>query len=141
MNLKYMEAAILEAKKAFDKNEIPVGCVIVKDGKIIGRGYNLKEKKQNPLLHAELIAIKKACSKIKSWRLNDCDIYITMEPCNMCYFSLCESRISNIYYLIESKNSDKEIMKYQRSQKKINSVELEEKYMKMLQKTFKKMRE
>lgn len=95
---KYMKMAYAEAKKAFNCNEIPVGCVIVKNGKVIARGYNKKEVKNDCTLHAEMIAIKKACGKLKSWRLDDCDIYITLEPCMMCMGAIIESRIKNVYF-------------------------------------------
>jgi len=98
MQEKYMIKAIELAKKAYDLDEIPVGAVIVKDNKIIGTGYNKKEKEKNPLKHAELIAIEKACKKINDWRLNDCEIYITLEPCQMCLGAIIESRIKKIVY-------------------------------------------
>ena len=81
------------AERAFDEDEIPVGAVIVKDGKIIGRGYNQKEKFKNPLKHAELVAIEEACNFIGDWRLNDCEIYVTLKPCSMCLGAIKETRI------------------------------------------------
>ena len=98
MEEKFMKEALKEAKKAYDKLEVPVGCVIVKDGKIIARGHNLKETKKDTTNHAEIIAIKKASKKLESWRLNECDLYVTLEPCSMCAGAIINSRIRNVYY-------------------------------------------
>ncbi|MBQ1812584.1 MAG: nucleoside deaminase [Bacilli bacterium] len=98
----FMKEAIREAIKAKNIEEIPVGAVIVYNNKIIARAYNKKEKLQNSLMHAELIAINKACKKLNSWRLNDCEIYVTLEPCNMCMAAIIESRIGKIYYGIDN---------------------------------------
>ena len=95
---KYMREAIKEAKKAELIDEVPIGCVIVKNDKIISRGHNVKESQQNPMGHAEIIAINKASKKLNSWRLEDCDIYITLEPCIMCSGAIIQSRIRTIYY-------------------------------------------
>ena len=97
MQEKYMKEALKEAKKAYDKFEVPVGCVIVKDNKIIARGYNLKETKYDTTKHAEIIAIQNASKKLKSWRLLDCDMYVTLEPCSMCAGAIINSRIKNLY--------------------------------------------
>ena len=93
----FMKEALKEAKKAYDKLEVPVGCVIVKDNKIIARGHNLKETKFDTTKHAEIIAIQKASKKLKSWRLLDCDMYVTLEPCSMCAGAIINSRIKNLY--------------------------------------------
>ena len=93
----FMKEALKEAKKAYDKLEVPVGCVIVKDNKIIARGHNLKETKFDTTKHAELIAIQKASKKLHSWRLLDCDMYVTLEPCSMCAGAIINSRIKNLY--------------------------------------------
>lgn len=93
-----MKEALKEAKKAYAIEEIPVGCVIVKDNKIIARGYNKRESMQDVTLHAEIIAIKKACKKLGSWRLEDCDLYVTLEPCPMCSGAIIQSRIKNLYF-------------------------------------------
>ena len=93
----YMKEALKEAKKAFDILEVPVGAVIVKDNKIIARAYNQKEKKADSTKHAELIAIQKASQKLKSWRLNDCEMYVTLEPCSMCAGAIIQSRIKKVY--------------------------------------------
>ena len=101
---KYMEIAIKLAKKAAKKGEIPVGAVIVKNGKIISKAYNKKETKNDCTKHAEIIAIQKASKKIKNWRLIDCEIYITMEPCMMCSGAIKQSRIKKIVYGTKNKN-------------------------------------
>ena len=92
-----MKEALKEAKKAYDIEEIPVGAVIVKDGKIIARAHNVKETKNVATAHAEILAIEKACKKLKSWRLIDCDMYVTLEPCPMCTGALINSRIRRLY--------------------------------------------
>ena len=94
---KFMKEALKEAKKAYDKLEVPVGAVIVKDGKIIARAHNLKESKNDTTKHAEILAIQKASKKLDSWRLLDCDMYITLEPCSMCSGAIINSRIRKIY--------------------------------------------
>ena len=94
---KFMKVALAEAKKAFDKEEIPVGTVIVKDGKIIAKAHNSKETSKNATGHAEILAIQKACKKLDSWRLLDCEMYVTLEPCSMCAGALINSRISKVY--------------------------------------------
>lgn len=97
MQEKYMKIALKEAKKAYDKGEIPVGAVIVKDDKIIARGHNLKELKFDTTKHAEIIAIQKASKKLESWRLEDCEMYVTLEPCSMCAGALIQARIKKVY--------------------------------------------
>lgn len=98
MDIRFMKSAILEAKKAFNIDETPVGAVIVKDGKIVSRGYNRRETKKNALMHAEITAIDKACKKLGGWRLSGCDIYVTLEPCPMCMGAILQSRIDNVYF-------------------------------------------
>ena len=94
---RFMKEALKEAKKAYDKLEVPVGCVIVKDGKIIARAHNLKESKKDTTKHAEILAIQKASKKLDAWRLLDCDMYVTLEPCSMCAGAIINSRIRNLY--------------------------------------------
>ena len=94
---KFMKEAIKQAKKAYDKEEIPVGAVIVKDGKIIARGYNKKEEKKDTTQHTEIIAIQKASRKIGAWRLQDCEMYVTLEPCAMCTGALIQARLKRVY--------------------------------------------
>lgn len=93
----FMKLALKEAEKAYKKNEVPVGVIIVKNNKIIARAYNKKEKNKNSISHAEIIAIKKASKKITNWRLNECEMYITLEPCCMCTGAIINSRIKKIY--------------------------------------------
>ncbi len=104
MKDKYMELAIKEAKKAKKSGEVPVGAVIVKNDKVIAKAHNLVEKKHNCLLHAELVAIKKASKKIKNWRLLDCTMYVTLEPCKMCKSAISLSRINKVIYSSDSNN-------------------------------------
>ena len=96
-NEKFMREALKEARKAYEKDEIPVGAVIVKDGKIISRAYNSRESSKNAIAHAEVLAIKKACKKLDAWRLLDCEMYVTLEPCPVCAGAIINSRISKIY--------------------------------------------
>ena len=95
-NIKFMKEALKEAKKSYKKDEIPVGAVIVKDGKIIARGHNIKETKTDPTKHAEIIAIQKASKKLQTWRLSGCTMYVTLEPCSMCAGSLIQARIDKV---------------------------------------------
>lgn len=97
MQEKYMKEALKEARKAYDREEVPVGAVIVKDGKIISRGFNCKEEKNNTIKHAEIIAIEKASKKLVNWRLEDCEMYVTLEPCPMCAGAIINSRIKKVY--------------------------------------------
>ena len=93
---KYMKAAITQAKKAAALNEVPIGCVIVQDGKIIARGYNRRNTDKNTLAHAELAAIRKASKKTGDWRLEDCTMYVTLEPCQMCAGAIVQSRLKRV---------------------------------------------
>ena len=95
---KYMKQALKEATKAESMDEVPIGCVIVKDGKIISRGYNTREKDNQTIGHAEINAIRKASKKLSSWRLCDCDIYVTLEPCPMCAGAIYQSRFRRVIY-------------------------------------------
>lgn len=98
MGEKFMKLAIEEAKKAKKINEVPIGAVIVKDGQVISKGHNLRETKQNSLNHAEIIAIDKACKKLKNFRLEDCELYVTVEPCLMCAGAIVQSRIKKVVF-------------------------------------------
>ncbi len=93
---KYMKEAIRQAKKAWKMEEVPIGCVIVHEGKIIGRGYNRRTTDKNPLAHAELAAIKKASKKMGDWRLEDCILYVTLEPCQMCSGAIVQARVKRV---------------------------------------------
>ena len=94
---KYMKAAIREAKKAYALEEVPIGCVIVQNDRIIARGYNRRNTEGNTLAHAELTAIKKASKKTGDWRLEDCTMYVTLEPCPMCAGAIVQARIPKVY--------------------------------------------
>ena len=92
-----LSLALEEAEKAREKGEVPVGAVIVKDGEIIARAHNLKETLKDPTAHAEILAIREACNKLNNWRLNGCEMYVTLEPCPMCAGAILQSRLSKIY--------------------------------------------
>ena len=96
MEEKFMKEALKEAQKAYEKDEVPVGAVIVKEGKIIARAYNIKENKNDTTCHAEILAIKKASKKLQAWRLEDCTMYVTLEPCPMCAGALIQSRMNKV---------------------------------------------
>mgnify|MGYP003571382952 CR=1 FL=1 len=105
MEEKFMNLAISEAEKAAESDEVPVGAVIVKDGKIIAKAHNRTEKKQNALYHAETIVINKACKKLKSWRLDGTEIYVTLEPCPMCAGAIVNARVNKVYFGAYEKKS------------------------------------
>lgn len=94
----YMNLALKEAEKAYKKGDVPVGAVIVKDGKLIAKAHNKKEKSKVAVYHAEILAIKKACKKLKTWHLNDCELYVTLEPCLMCAGAIIQARIPKVYF-------------------------------------------
>ena len=96
--LRYMKVALKEAEKAVLLDEVPIGCVIVLNDKIIAKSHNIRESKQNPVGHAEILAIQKASKKLNSWRLEDCEMYVTIEPCIMCAGAIIQSRIKKVYY-------------------------------------------
>jgi tRNA(adenine34) deaminase len=98
MENKFMKSALKCAQKAFDEGEVPIGAVVVRDGKIISTGHNRRTKKQLATAHAEVEAIEKACKKLKSWRLSDCEIYVTLEPCPMCMGTMLNARIKKLYF-------------------------------------------
>lgn len=98
MNSKFMTEAIEEAKKAFAEGEVPVGAVIVKNGEIIARGHNMREQKKNALSHAEIEVINLACQKLNTWRLDDCELYVTLEPCPMCTGAIINARIKTVVF-------------------------------------------
>lgn len=93
---KYMKEAVRQAKKAYAIGEVPIGCVIVYKDKIIGRGYNRRTIDKNVLAHAELIALRKACKKMNDWRLEECTMYVTLEPCQMCSGAIVQSRMTRV---------------------------------------------
>jgi len=93
-----MKIALEEAKKAEKKAEVPIGCVIVKNGKVIAKAHNMREKRKNALFHAEVLALNKACKRLSSWRLDGCDAYVTLEPCLMCGGAFLNARIDNVFF-------------------------------------------
>lgn len=97
MNEKFMKEALKEAKKAYEADEIPIGAVIVKNDKIIARAHNQKEIKNDATRHAEIIAIEKASKKLQGWRLDDCEMYVTLEPCMMCAGAIVQARLKKVY--------------------------------------------
>ena len=98
MDKKFMKTALDYAQKAFDLGEVPVGAVIVKNGEIIGTGYNMRETKQNALSHAEIEAINNACKTLGTWRLDGCEMYVTLEPCPMCTGAIINARIKTVIF-------------------------------------------
>ena len=129
MNM-FMEIALKEAKKANKKDEVPIGAVIVKDNKVIAKGYNKREKSKNAINHAEIVAIKRACRKLKDWRLENCEMYVTLKPCPMCAGAISNARIKRIYYGAEETNSKdnlcEQIFLSTRLNHKVELVKLEE---------------
>ena len=97
MTEKYMKLALKEAQKAYEKEEVPIGAIIVKDNKVIARAHNLRESKKDACAHAEILAIQKACKKLNAWRLEECDMYVTLEPCAMCAGAIMNARIRKLY--------------------------------------------
>lgn len=95
---EFMKVAIEMANKAYKKDEVPVGAIVVKDNKIIARGYNKRQKTQDATLHAEIIAIKKACKKLHTFRLNDCTLFVTLEPCAMCSGAIINARVGKVVF-------------------------------------------
>lgn len=104
MEEKYMEIALREAEKAYNTGEVPVGAVIIKDNKVIAKAHNMVEKKKNSIMHAEIIAISKASKKLKNWRLIDCEMYVTLEPCLMCKSAIELCRLKKVYYSTSKTN-------------------------------------
>ena len=95
--MDFMQMAVAEAHKAARRGEVPIGCVIVRDGKVVAKGYNQRECKRNCLWHAEIVALNRACRKLKSWRLSDCEMYVTLEPCQMCMGAILNARLRKVY--------------------------------------------
>ncbi len=112
MDEKFMRIALSEAKKALDKDEIPIGAVIVYDNKVIAKAHNLTEKKQSATAHAEILAIEKACKKLKSWRLLGAEMYVTLEPCAMCAGAIANSRLKKVYFGAYETKSGCAVSKY-----------------------------
>ena len=103
--IDFMEIAISEAQKGLKIDEVPIGACIVKNGKVIAKGYNKREKSKNAIKHAEIIAIEKACKKLHDWRLNDCEMYVTLKPCPMCAGAIVNARIKVCHYGADETNA------------------------------------
>ena len=112
MQKRFMNLAIKEAEKAIKKDEVPVGAIIVKDNKVIARAHNLMEKTQLATAHAEILAINKACKKLKSWRLDGAEMFVTVEPCSMCAGAIVNARIQKVYFGAYEEKSGCAVSKY-----------------------------
>ena len=139
MQEKYLKTLMKLAKRASTKNEVPVSAIIVKNDKIISKAFNKREQSHNVLAHAEVIAIKKASKKLKTWRLFDCDLYVTLKPCSICENIIKQSRIRNVYYLIDKPDTKKEYNKTIFN--KMNICTYEQMYELILKKFFQKKRD
>lgn len=135
---EYWNEVIKLALKAYKKKEVPVGAIVVYNNKIIARACNLKEKKHDIMGHAEIITIKKASKRLNTWKLDDCDLYVSLKPCSMCETVIKQSRIKNVYYLSEKDENKKEFS--DTKFKRIVNFEKEQEYLKILGNFFKKMR-
>lgn len=113
------------AKKAASKHEVPISALIVKDHKIIAKAYNTREKTKCIYNHAEILALKKAAKKLKTWHLETCDLYVTLKPCSMCEAVIKQSRIKNVYYLLNKDRSKKEYYKTKFAKANISTTEIE----------------
>lgn len=98
MDNSFMELAIGEARKALDMGEVPVGAVVVRNGEVIGTGFNMRENGKNPILHAEIVAIENAAKAVGDWRLSDCELYVTLEPCVMCSGAILNARMKRVIF-------------------------------------------
>lgn len=139
MDTEIFNILMENANKSLENNDVPVGAVIVKDGKVLAFGYNTREKDQNVLGHAEINTIFEAQRFLNNWNLSGCDIYVTLVPCSMCLEIIKQSRIDNIYYLLDKPASKKEF--YKTKMQKINDANYENKYADILSYFFKKLRE
>jgi tRNA(adenine34) deaminase len=123
-----MRQALILALNAYYMKEIPIGAIVVQNNKIIGSAYNKKEQMQNPIFHAEVLAINQACMTLKQWRLNKCTIYVTLQPCQMCFFAIMNARISNIVYAALS-NDYSTLFTYFNNKSKIDFMQIKSKIM------------
>ncbi len=143
-DIYYMNLALKEAKKAIKYGDIPIGCVIVMNNKVISKAFNKKEFNNNPIKHAEIIAIEKASKKLNTWHLDECTLYTTMEPCLMCAGAILQSRISRIVYGLQNNNfgevtSNNEVFKNNKKIK-IDGCICEEESKSLVQSFFKNIR-
>ena len=119
-----MKIALQEAEIGFDNQEIPVGCVVVKDGVVLSSSHNRKEDSKNAIMHAEIIAIEEACHILNSWRLDECELYVTLEPCMMCMGAILESRIKKVYF--GAKNNSEQMYDFDRISKYVDMYNLKD---------------
>lgn len=105
-----MKEALKQAQKSYEEDEVPIGAVIVQNGKVLSRAHNTRNRTQNAINHAEILAISKACKKLGSWRLDDCEIYVTLEPCPMCAGAILNARIKKLYFGAYDKTSKTNIL-------------------------------
>ena len=139
MDTEILNILMENTNKSLENNDVPVGAVIVKDGQVLAFGYNTREHDQNVLGHAEINAILETQKVLKNWNLSGCDMYVTLVPCSMCLEIIKQSRIDNIYYLLDKPASKKEF--YKTKMQKINDANYENKYADILSDFFKKLRE
>jgi len=137
MEEKYIKILLKLSKKAYKKNEVPISCVLVKNNEIISKAYNKKNIKKNPLLHAEIICLQKAYRKLKRWNLNDCVLYVSLEPCDMCKKIIEESRIKSVYYILKKGNITN---KYTKTKYEQTYTMHKENYKELIDNFFKKLR-
>ena len=116
----YMNLALMEAEKAYKKGEVPIGAVIVKDGKILAKAHNTRNKSKNAVNHAEILAIEKACKRLKDWRLENAEIYVTLEPCPMCAGAIANARIAECHFGAFDKTSDIDFLELIFKDKRLN---------------------
>ena len=119
---EYMQVALELAREAANEGEVPVGCVIVHNGEIVGKGKNRRENDKNALAHAEIEAINSACEVLGDWRLDDCDMYVTLEPCPMCAGAIINARIKNLFYAVKDETSGVEY--YEEIKKQLSNQKL-----------------
>ena len=136
---EYFNETIKLAKKSLKNSDVPIGAIIVKNGIIIGKGYNTREKLENILGHAEINAINMASKKLNNWNLSGCELYVTLKPCNMCMEVIKQSRISKVYYLVDKLPSKREFE--QTIIEKYNNNDMNDEYLELLQSFFKNLRE
>lgn len=136
---KYFEETIKLAKKSLEYEDVPIGAIVVKDGIIIGKGYNTREKEENILGHAEINAIIMASKMLNNWNLSECELYVTLKPCSMCMEIIKQSRITNVYYLLDKLTTKHEFD--QTIVKKSENESISKEYLNILQDFFKNLRE
>ena len=132
---KYVNILINETKKSLLSNDVPVAALIVENNKIISKAHNCREKYQNVMKHAELIALEKACKKKKNWHLDNCEIYVTMEPCLMCMNAISQSRIKRIYYILQN-DTYKKIQSNMNEKLEINKIDIKNNEINIILKNF-----